>query len=415
LIREFSPKATEIMTTAILPEALQHLSGRIVDVDTHEMMPAQVWVEEFGDVDQSFVDAFLHDETLGSPSPNNPNQPKYAGDSMAIGEDIWTVKGPLAPGAVNPERRLAVMDLMGIDRQLMFPTSVALYGMGLMLYPAEYGFLRRFTGDRRETGRALCHAYNQWIARRAVFSDRVRPVAVLYGDTPEELMSVTKSVIASGVKAVMLMSSVLPGGQSPASDLLDPFWKMLTDAGVVVTLHIGAEGGFLKTDRWRDAPAFEGYRVHAELNFDPWRLSIGSWPAENFITSMVLGGVFERHPKLRLGAIELGAFWIGPMVEKLDHIHAMKSAAIGPGVYRLPEKPSDYIRRHLSITPMVGEPVDRYIQRYGMEEIYCFSSDYPHIEGGRNPVETFYNSVKDLGPDMVEKFFVSNGARLLAA
>jgi hypothetical protein len=64
---------------------------------------------------------------------------------------------------------------------------------------------------------------------------------------------------------------------------------------------------------------------------------------------------------------------------------------------------------------MVGEPVDRYIQRYGMEEIYCFSSDYPHIEGGRDPVGTFYGSVKGLGADMVEKFFVSNGARLLPA
>jgi predicted TIM-barrel fold metal-dependent hydrolase len=403
------------MVTAVLPEALRSLSGRIVDVDTHEMTPAQAWVDEFGDIDRSFVDAFLHDETLGSPSPNNPNQPKYAGDSLPIGDDIWTVKGPLAPGAVMPERRLAVMDRMGIDRQLMFPTSVALYGMGLMLYPAEYGYLRRFTGDRRETGRALCHAYNRWIARRAVFSDRVRPVAVVYGDTPEELMSVTRAVIADGVKAVMLMSSVLPGGQSPASDLLDPFWRMLTDAGVVATLHIGAEGGFLKTDRWRDAPAFDGYRVHAELNFDPWRLSITSWPAENFITSMVLGGVFERHPELRLGAIELGAFWVGPMVEKLDYIYSRRSGATGTGTYRLPEKPSEYIRRHLSVTPSVGEPVDQYVRRYGMEEIYCFSSDYPHIEGGRDPVQTFYDSVKGLGDAMVEKFFVSNGARILPA
>jgi predicted TIM-barrel fold metal-dependent hydrolase len=130
---------------------------------------------------------------------------------------------------------------------------------------------------------------------------------------------------------------------------------------------------------------------------------------------MVLGGVFERHPKLRLGAIELGAYWVGPMTEKLDRIYTMKSGATGPGTYRLPEKPSDYIRRHLSVTPMVGEPVDEYVRRYGMEEIYCFSSDYPHIEGGRSPVETFYNSVKDLGDAMIEKFFVSNGARIVPA
>ncbi len=403
------------MTHAILPEALQGLSGRIVDVDTHEMMPAQVWREHFGEIDDQFVEAFLHDETLGSVSPNNPNQPSFTGDTLAIGEDIWDIKGPLAPGAVDPARRIEVMDRMGIHRQLMFPTSVALYGMGLMLYPADYGYLRRFTGDRQQTGRRLCEAYNRWIAERAVFSDRIRPVAVVYGDTPEELLSVTKGVLADGLKAVMLMSSVLPGGCSPAAEALDPFWKLLTDNGAVATLHIGAEGGFLKTDKWRDAPAFEGFRVHAEINFDPWRQSIVSWPAENFLTAMILGGVFARHPTLQMGAVELGAYWIGPMTEKLDYIYERRNGATGAGTYKLPERPSEYVRRNISITPSVGEPVGQYIERYGLEDIYCFSSDYPHIEGGKSPMQTFYDSVKDRGEAVVEKFFVGNGARLLPA
>ena len=403
------------MSQAILPDALKSLSGRIVDVDTHEMMPAQVWREEFGAIDDQFVEAFLHDETLGSVSPNNPNQPSYRADTLSIGEDIWDIKGPLAPGAVDPARRIEVMDRMGVHRQLMFPTSVALYGMGLMLYPAEYGYLRRFTGDRQETGRRLCEAYNRWIAKRAVFSDRLRPVAVVYGDTPEELMSVTKGVLADGLKAVMLMSSKLPGGRSPASDDLDPFWKLLTDNGAVATLHIGAEGGFLMTDSWRDAPAFEGYRVHAEINFDPWRQSIISWPAENFLTAMILGGVFDRHPTLQMGAVELGAYWVGPMTEKLDHIYSRRNGATGSGTYKLPERPSEYIRRNISVTPSVGEPVSQYIERYGLEDIYCFSSDYPHIEGGKSPMQTFYDSVKDCGEAVVEKFFVTNGARLLPA
>jgi predicted TIM-barrel fold metal-dependent hydrolase len=401
--------------TTILPEALEHLRGKIIDVDTHEMMPAQAWLEHFDDVDPQFVDAFLADETLGSPSPNNPNQPNYRGDVLPIGDDIWEVKGPLAPGAVDPARRIAVMDQMGIARQLMFPTSVALYGMGLMLYPQEYGYLRRFSGDRPATGRKLCEAYNRWAGEHAIFSDRIRPVGVIYGDTPEELLDVTRAVLDRGLKAVMLMSSVLPGGRSPASEDLDPFWTMLTEAGAVATLHIGSEGGFLKTYKWRDAPAFDGYRVHAEINFDPWFQSIVSWPAENFITAMVLGGVFDRHPTLQLGAVELGAYWIGPLAEKLDHIHSRRTGATGSGRYVLPLKPSDYIRRHLSVTPSVGEPVDRYIARHGMEDIYCFSSDYPHIEGGRSPIQTFYDSVKTQGDDMVQKFFVTNGQRLLPA
>ena len=39
---------------------------------------------------------------------------------------------------------------------------------------------------------------------------------------------------------------------------------------------------------------------------------------ENYVAAMVLGGVFERHPHLRFGVIELSASWIGPLAERLD-------------------------------------------------------------------------------------------------
>ena len=71
------------------------------------------------------------------------------------------------------------------------------------------------------------------------------------------------------------------------------------------------------------------------------------------------------------------------------------------------------MKNNLRVTPYVFEPVDTYIERYGLEDVLCFSSDYPHIEGGRNMLDTFYKKLERLGPEIVEKFFVTNGSVLL--
>jgi predicted TIM-barrel fold metal-dependent hydrolase len=52
---------------------------------------------------------------------------------------------------------------------------------------------------------------------------------------------------------------------------------------------------------------------------------------------------------------------------------------------------------------------------YGLEDVYCFASDYPHVEGGKKPVEKFAASLEHLGSRVMEKFFVTNGELLLPA
>jgi hypothetical protein len=83
--------------------------------------------------------------------------------------------------------------------------------------------------------------------------------------------------------------------------------------------------------------------------------------------------------------------------------------------YRLPGKPSEYIRRNVRVTPFDFEPVGEYIAKHGLEEVYCFSTDYPHIEGGKDPMGNLCRSLNEHGhgPSVFEKFFVTNGAWLL--
>jgi predicted TIM-barrel fold metal-dependent hydrolase len=382
-----------------------------MDVDSHEMIPAQLWEQEFGPVTRDLAKGFL------SGPPNHPgglNYPDYKADTIPITpETVWKVKGPAAPGTTDPRRRLEVMDLTGVSRQFMFPSGIAILASFLFNFPPEYGFMSEFTGDRKAYGLKLFEANNNWAIRAAKVSDRIRPVVPAYGNTVDELISSTKKLLGSGIRAFWLMSSVLPGGKSPAHADLDPFWKLLTDHDAVAVLHIGSEGGFLSTERWGDAPAFEGYKVNLEFNLSPWHLSVQHLPAQNFLATVVTGGVFERHPTLRFGCIELGAYWIGPLANNLDMWYGNSQTFGDRAVDRLPRKPSDYIRRNVRTSAFYFENVDRYIEQYGLEDVYCYGSDYPHIEGGKDPMGGFATRLERLGPRVLEKFFVANGEYLL--
>jgi hypothetical protein len=129
---------------------------------------------------------------------------------------------------------------------------------------------------------------------------------------------------------------------------------------------------------------------------------------------MLLGGVFERHPTLRVGAIEVGAYWIGPLAERLDFFTDSARKAVWAGRKDLKLKPSEYIARQVRVTPTVFEPVDKYLQRYpGLETVYCFSTDFPHPEGNKWSMQKFYDRLAPAGDKFLEKFFITNGQLLV--
>jgi predicted TIM-barrel fold metal-dependent hydrolase len=82
---------------------------------------------------------------------------------------------------------------------------------------------------------------------------------------------------------------------------------------------------------------------------------------------------------------------------------------------RLPMLPSEYIRRNVRVMPFDFEPVGEYLDKYGLEEVYCFASDYPHVEGGSNFYGRFVEEIERFGPDVMEKFFVKNAEVLFPA
>jgi predicted TIM-barrel fold metal-dependent hydrolase len=330
-------------------------------------------------------------------------------------ETVWTMKGARAPGAISLERRLGVLDTMGVDRQLIFP-GFGLFGIVMVSSTRETleqqlaidtsGF------DFQAMALEIQRAHNEWALREAKADpSRLRAVCVLCCTSDFDLMmSEAEHLLAEGARAIQIPASVPPAGKSPADRAIDPFWSLFEEADAAVLLHLGSEASFFSTRVWGLIPDFEPEMTNLEFPLDPYSFSTVHMAQENFVLTAALGGVFERHPALRFGVIECGAHWVGPMAENID-MWASKFPNRLKKTLSMP--PSEYVRRNVRVTPYHFEPVDRYIERFGLEDVYAYSSDYPHAEGGKEPLRRFAERLAPLGDDIVEKFFVTNGQWLM--
>jgi predicted TIM-barrel fold metal-dependent hydrolase len=120
---------------------------------------------------------------------------------------------------------------------------------------------------------------------------------------------------------------------------------------------------------------------------------------------LVFDGVLERHPKLTVIIEELGISWLPHLLTVLDNAvgrsqnDQLSDGQVRPdyagSAYRLPLAPSEYLRRQVSVTPLVAtEPLRPTLDL--APEMLCFSSDYPHVEGSGQAVAICDRQLGDL-------------------
>jgi predicted TIM-barrel fold metal-dependent hydrolase len=393
------------------------LMEHVLDIDSHEMAPTHFWRSRFGPAAGEIADLLL--EFLKVHRDNQIYVPNLTSDSTPITpESVWFTKGPTAPGAIDFQRRTEVMDQMGISRQLVFP-AFAIVASDIIT--GDEDWIRKIldpTGtaqEIRDLARAGLDEYNEWAA--ATTSDRIRCVAYIVADgTVGDLTGQAENLISKGIRAIDIPHGVPPAGLSPADPAMDEFWALLERHDVPLVTHIGNEQGFITSNAWKRAPAFQGARVHSqEFGAEPYSFATLHHAAENFLTVLVLGGVFERFPALRVGMIEQGCSWLGPFAENLDMwARDVYPARLKPFISMLP---SQYINRNVRVTPFNGiEQVRREFERYPhLTDSYCYSTDYPHAEGGKDSKRKMYEQVSPLGEEIVEKFFVTNAELVIPA
>lgn len=372
------------------------MTSAIFDADSH-VMEIDDWLPSFADPDVRERLSPLGLEKAGS----------GAAELMAKLPDLWekhrdqeidaaVISGPkgwLAPGALDTGVRSKVLDALGISAQLVFPT----FSLGHFARSKDADVL--YGGTR---------AMNRAMAAFCAPDERLLPVGYLPLNDPERALAELDVAIEAGVKAVW-MPSEAPGDFSPAHVDLDPVWARLAEAGIPFVLHVGGgkllpqafhNNGMPKPTDWLGGGENLRAKDFPVLHHSP----------ERFLACLALDGVFERHPGLRGGAIELGASWVPGMLRNLDHA-ARTLGKAEPAIQALPMAPSEYIRRQVRFTPFPFEDTAWLVEQCG-PELFLFSTDYPHPEGGRRPFEIFGDAMSGFGDAAREQFFWRNGAEL---
>ena len=401
------------------------LLERTLDVDGHEFAPPHLWGELFGPTAARL--SGICEPLIAMLGEGYISRPGQAGDDTPMTLDnVWTLRHTGAPGAFDMRRRLAALDLMGIRRQLIFP-SFGLWGQILSTSAGGGGAMAK--GVQRHVGAGLSaeeavalgfaaiDEYNDWAVRAtAIDPDRLRAVGMLKAPRDlDDLMRQATDLLDRGLRGVLINTGSPPAGLSPAAPELDPFWALFAARNVPVMAHVGSDLGFLASTEWSHAPAFKPQKLGLEVGLEPYSLPTVHLAIEHFLTVMVMGGVFERHPTLRFGAIELGAHWLGPLAENLDMWAGQVFARRMAHTISMP--PSAYLARNVRVTPHNAiEPVAEFFTRHpALASCYCYSTDYPHLEGGTNIKQRAYAMLQPLGARVLEQYFAGNGAWLLPA
>ncbi|MBC8239017.1 MAG: amidohydrolase family protein [Alphaproteobacteria bacterium] len=136
-------------------------------------------------------------------------------------------------------------------------------------------------------------------------------------------------------------------------------------------------------------------------------------PTEQTLATLIIDGISEPPPNLKFGIVEMGSVWLPSMMQQLDAAHEA-FARHEERLRKLSLRPSEYVKRQIRITPYPTEDTGWVIDQVG-EEVCLFSSDYPHVEGGRAPLKRFDASLENATPRAKERFYHDNFVDLMGA
>jgi predicted TIM-barrel fold metal-dependent hydrolase len=312
--------------------------------------------------------------------------------------EIMYRKNFAATGSFVADDRPRALDLLGFASQLLFNTF-----HNRRLRDWEH------SGDL-ELAIGAARAHNRGMVEFCSIDSRLLPSCYV----PLADLDVAGRLAAEAIEmgaAALLVASGCPPGHSPSHVGLDPVWAAASEAGIPIVFHVGGTGDLIDPNYLRNGrpvpPDFHG----GEENFRSVDyMGIPGPPAQTLAT-MIFDGVLERFPALRIGVIEQGAVWVPSWMRQ------MESAidAFGRHEERLQAlslRPSEYVRRQVRFTPYPTEDVGWIIAQAG-PDVCLFSSDYPHVEGGRRPIERFERSLDGTDDAARRAFYHDNFVDLM--
>jgi predicted TIM-barrel fold metal-dependent hydrolase len=299
----------------------------------------------------------------------------YFGGTNTEGKTLRELSGePIRsiPAFRSAEPRLELLDELGIDAALMFPTLASLLEV-------------RLTDDPDLT-LTMLHSLNRWILDEWTFNykNRIFATPIVNPCIVERAVTELEWLLQEGAKVVLLRPAPVAGYRGTKSPFLpefDPFWARVQESGVLVAVHSSDSGYQAHVNGW------EGSRREM-LAFKPtafFEASTSGRAITDTVYSAICHGMLTRFPEVKLASIENGGSWALPCLTILEHVYKKMPQDFV-------EHPRDVFVRNLYINPFWEDHIEDLVEVITAEHV-LFGSDYPHPEGLDVPI----NWAKEMG------------------
>jgi predicted TIM-barrel fold metal-dependent hydrolase len=349
------------------------LPGGIVDADVHNNYPSPSTLVPY--LSRRWV-RHLEEIGLRTTVPYTDNATTFFKLAPAISRrDTWPPSGGL-PGS----------DLSFLREQLLDGMNV------------RFGILNFLTSLEDQLNEdwaaALARAMNDWQIDEWLDKEpRLRASIVVQAQNPEYAVAeIERLGDHPGFVQVLMPNRT---GEPLGRRKHWPIFEAAQRYGLTIGMHTN--------DSWRIPPNSGWYSYYLEDH------TLLSGTTQSQLASLVLGGVLERFPGLRIVAIEGGFAWMPALMRRLDAVWRR----LGNEVPDLAKPPSEYLREQVWVTTQPMEEPSRprqlleIIDQMPADRI-MFATDYPHWDSD-DPVHAF--PVK-LPAETREKIFRDNAARL---
>jgi predicted TIM-barrel fold metal-dependent hydrolase len=294
------------------------------------------------------------------------------------------------PGFREPAPRIELMDELGIDRALMFPTLASL--------------IEERMKDDPELIHAVMHALNQWMHETWTFAyeDRIFATPVINMGIIDRALEELEWVLERGARCVLIRPAPVPGlrgTRSPGLPEFDPVWSRIVEAGILVGMHASDSGYAEIANWWEESSEFLPFRPSAFR-----MMAQGKRPIYDTMAALICHGALSRFPDLRIAAVENGANWVAPLLHDLADTYEKVPTQFA-------EEPTAAFRRNVYVNPFWEDDMSDLAELVGADHI-LFGSDYPHPEGLRDPI-SYVDELKGLDDEDVKKIMGGNLAGLM--
>jgi predicted TIM-barrel fold metal-dependent hydrolase len=316
---------------------------QVIDVDGHVFEPDELW--------ERHLDRRFHDRRPRLVRDERGTTRYLIEGRMTppgTGRGAWVPEGMREAsvhreGAVDPRLRLEDMDTDGID-------VAVLYGAISLSFATNVA--------ERELAVACCRAYNDWLAEYCQADPaRLKGVPAL----PLTWMADALAEAERAVRELGFVSLTTPcavGDRNADHSDNDDLYDLAVDLGVPIGFHAG--GARFAYHKFVDAYA----QLHA-LEF-PFNIMFVA-------TTLVCGGVLERHPRLRVALLEAGAGWVPYFFERLDEHWEHRS-----GEMPISRAPSSFLHEGRLFISTEGEDGLGHVVDQVGSDCLVWASDYPH-------------------------------------